>query len=145
VATESRREESAIATVLSDLGEYIKKRGIIILISDLIDQPEEVLKNLAVLTKRQQEIILFQVLTPEEINLPYQGTVDFHALEGEPQNLLTTPKRLRSGYEARVKKFLEIYRTGCLEQGIDYTLVRTDQALENVLRDYLQRRLKLFR
>ena len=143
VAVQSTREESAIATVLSELGEYIKKRGVIIVISDLVDDPEAVLKNLAILTRRQQEIILFHVLTPEEIDLPYSGTVDFHSLEGEDNHLLTTPKRLRRSYQEKIAKFLESYRNGCLERGIDYTLVRTDQPLENVLREYLQQRLKI--
>lgn len=142
LAAQLTRENSAIAEVLSAIAAYLKKRGAVILISDLIDEPEAVLKNLALLAKRQQELIVFHILTPEEIDLPYGGTVDFHALEGDDDHLLTTPKRLRQAYQEKVARFLDAYRNGCLELGIDYNRVRTDQPLEGVLREYLQMRLK---
>lgn len=142
LGTEINKETSAIAGVLSDLGEHLKKRGIVILISDLIDDPEAVLKNLSFIGKHQQEMIVFHVLTPEELDLPYQGTVDFHALEGADDSLMTAPKRLRAAYREKVKRFIDTYRGGCLERGIDYTLVPTDQPIEGVLREYLQHRLK---
>jgi len=140
--TEMTREESSIASVLSLMGERMKKRGIVILISDLIDEPEEVLKSLALLRKQQQEIIVFQVLAPEEIELPYFGTVEFHSLEGEWDPLMTSPRRLKTKYCERVAHFIDTYKNGCLEIGIDYLLVKTDRPLETVLREYLQHRLK---
>lgn len=140
--TETTTEESAIPAVLSEIGEHLKKRGMVILISDLIDDPGEVLKSLTLLRKQQQEILVFQVLTPEEIQLPYHGTMEFHPLEGNAEPLLTTPKRLWKNYRERVTRFLDTYRNGCLELGMDYLLVRTNELLENVLREYLQRRLK---
>jgi len=137
------REESNIASVLSTLGEHLKKRGIVILISDLIDEPAAVLNRLTLLRKQQQEIIVFQVLAPEEIDLPYFGTVEFLALEGAVDLLLTTPKRLQKSYRERVARFIDTYRIGCLELGIDYLLVRTDRPVENILREYLQHRMKI--
>ncbi len=136
-------EESAIATVLANMGEYLKKRGLVILVSDLIDTPEDVLSALALLRKSHQEIIVFHVLSPEEIDLPYHGTVEFYPLEGHDDPLKTVPKRLKNNYRERVDRFLKTYRDGCLEHGIDYNLVQTDQPLEIVLREYLQQRLKI--
>lgn len=136
-------DESAIAAILSDLGEYLKKRGLVILISDLIDTPENVLSALSLLRKSHQEVIVFHVLSPEEIHLPYNGTVEFHPLEGHYDPLKTVPKRLRNNYRNRVDQFLSTYRDGCLEHGIDYNLVQTDRPLEIVLREYLQQRLKI--
>jgi len=133
-------EESDIASVLSGMGELLKKRGMVILISDLIDEPAAVLKSLALLRKRQQEILVFHILAPEEVDLPYHGTVEFHALEGETDPLTTAPKRLRKKYQERIHEFLDEYRNGCLEQGIDYTLIQTNRSLEDFLREYLQRR-----
>ncbi len=138
--TSITNEESNISTVLSKVGELSKKRGMIILISDLIDDPHTVLKNLSLLRNRQQEILVFHVLAPEELELPYSGTVEFHSLEGEYDPLLTAPKRLRNKYQESVNRFVDDYRNGCLEHGIDYTLIKTDRHLENFLREYLQRR-----
>ncbi len=142
VHTQLTNEESAIAGVLSGLGDIVKKRGLVILISDLIDDPGAVVQNLALLRKSQQEVLVFHILSPEEIDLPYYGTVEFHALEGESDPLRTVPRRFQKKYQARVREFLSSYREGCLEYGIDYNLIQTNQPLEVVLREYLQRRLK---
>jgi uncharacterized protein (DUF58 family) len=136
-------EDSDICSVLSGLGEILKKRGMVILISDLIDDPARVVQNMALLRKNQQELIVFHVLSPEEIELPYYGTVEFHSLEGEADSIRTTPRRLQKKYLERMEHFLASYREGCLEHGIDYNLIRTDQSLELVLREYLQRRMKI--
>jgi len=142
VQAETTQVESAIASVLSTAGEYLKKRGLVILISDLIDQPEGVLSNLALLRTQQHEIIVFHVLAPEEITLPYHGTVEFLPLEGEADHLLTSPRRLQKNYQERIKHFMSSYRNGCLELGVDYQRVTTDRPLEMLLREYLQRRMK---
>lgn len=131
-----------IAASLEQAREFIKKRGVFILISDLIDDPAEVLQSLSVLRQMKQEILVFHVLTREEIELPYRGTVDFHGSEGEDDTLRASPKKLRDGYLERVNRFLDAYRDGCLEQGIEYQLARTDQPLDEMLREFLQRRLR---
>lgn len=135
-------DESAIATVLSGLGDVLKKRGMVILVSDLIDDPPRVLQNLALLRKSQQEVLVFHILSPEEIDLPFYGTIEFYPLEGETDPLRTVPRRLQKKYQERVQRFLTEYREGCLEFGIDYNLIKTNQPLEEVLREYLQKRLK---
>ncbi|MBN2327795.1 MAG: DUF58 domain-containing protein [Candidatus Omnitrophica bacterium] len=135
-------DESAIADVLAELGEVLKKRGLVILVSDLIDDPDRVLQNLALLKKSHQEVLVFHILSPEEIELPFYGTVEFHPLEGESDSMRTVPRRLQKKYQERVQRFLRRYREGCVEFGIEYNLLRTDQPLEKVLREYLQRRLR---
>ena len=144
-AAQTTNEVSATGLVLSNLGEFLKKRGMVILVSDLIEEPAQVLSGLALLRKRHQEVLVFHILTPEEIELPYSGSVEFHPLEGDAEPLLTAPRRLRTQYRERVERFLTQYRDGCLEHGIDYNSVTTRQPLEEVLREYLQRRLKTHR
>lgn len=134
--------ESTIGYVLSTLGEYMKKRGLVILISDLIDQPVTVLNSLSLLRMQKQEVVVFHVLSPEEVEMPYHGTVEFLPLEGKKDSFQTSPRRLQKNYQTRVQRFIDNYRNGCLELGVDYQLVQTNQALELVLREYLQRRMK---
>jgi uncharacterized protein (DUF58 family) len=142
VSTRQTEAETSIPAVLDDVTQYLHKRGVVILISDLIDDPEQVVKSLAMLRTTHQEVIVFHVLTPEEVRLPYSGTVEFKPLEGEADPLLTTPKRLRKNYQEKIDQFLETYRKRCLHQKIDYSLIQTNQPLEKVLREYLQRRLR---
>jgi len=89
---------------------------------------------LAMLRKSRHEIILFHVLAPEEIQLPYRGSVDFLGLEGE-ETLRTVPQRLRKAYREKVMEFLRSYREGVAELGIDYALCRTDRPAEDLFRD----------
>lgn len=139
-ATQPSGAESSIASVLSNITEWLKKRGMVIVISDLIEDPETVLSHLAVLKTSHQEVIVFHLLTPEEMDLPYTGTVEFLPLEAETSPLLTTPKRLKKTYQEKVYRFIEKYRSKCLELKIDYNLIRTDQPLDTILREYLQQR-----
>jgi hypothetical protein len=134
--------ESNISAVLSSMGEYSKKRGLVIVISDLIDQPESVLHSLSHLRMQKNEVVVFHVMAPEEVEMPYHGTVEFLPMEGNGGSFQTSPKRLQKNYQTRVQKFINQYRDGCLELGIDYQLVQTNQALEVVMREYLQRRMK---
>ncbi|MBZ0256437.1 DUF58 domain-containing protein, partial [bacterium] len=73
---------------------------------------------------------------------PYRGTIDFYGAEGEEDTLRTAPKKLREGYRRRVDSFIETYRNACLEMGADYQLTRTDNPLDQMLREYLQKRMK---
>lgn len=136
------KPSARIGDALNELRGRLKKRGLLIVISDLIDDPGTVLSELSVLAKMKQEILVFQTVSPEEIELPYTGTVEFHPIEGEEESLRTAPKRLRERYCEKVGAFLDAYRTGCLERGIDYTLTRTDYPLDQFLREYLQRRMR---
>jgi uncharacterized protein (DUF58 family) len=139
----SSNRESSIAHTLTEMTEWLKKRGMVIIISDMIEDPDTLLHNLAILSSSHQEVIIFHVLTPEEIELPFSGTVEFKPLEGDDDPMLTTPKRLRARYQEKVHSFLEKYKNGCAKLKIDYNLVKTDQPLEQVLREYLQHRFKV--
>lgn len=141
-SVEFTREESNISGVLSSMGEYSKKRGLVIVISDLIDQPETVLNALSLLRMQKHEVVVFHVMAPEEVEMPYHGTVEFLPMEGNGDPFQTSPKRLQKNYQTRVQKFINHYHNGCLELGVDYQLVQTNQALEVVMREYLQRRMK---
>ncbi|MDX9753666.1 MAG: DUF58 domain-containing protein [bacterium] len=142
-STPQTTEETSICSVLSDITEWLTKRGLVILISDLIEDPEQVMKHLAMIRTAHQEVIVFHLLTPEEIEMPYTGTVEFLPLEHPQEALMTTPKRLRTSYREKVNRFIDTYRSRCMEFKIDYNLVRTDQPLDHVLREYLQQRLKI--
>lgn len=126
--------ESRLFRVLNLLGERIRKRGMVLVFSDLLDDVSHVLRGLAMLRKRRQEIILFHILAPEEIDLPYRGSMDFLGLEGE-ETLRTVPQRLRRAYRDRISAFVRSYREGAGELGIDYALCRTDRTIETLFKD----------
>ncbi len=128
--------ESQLFRILNLLGERIRKRGMVLVFSDLLDETSEVLRGLAMLRKLNQEILVFHILAPEEIELPYRGSVDFVGLESDDV-LRTVPQRLRRAYQKKVKSFIKNYREGTAELGIDYALCRSNHSVEELFREIL--------
>jgi len=126
--------QSQLFRILNLVGERIRKRGMVLVFSDLLDETSEVVRGLAMLRKLKQEILVFHILAPEEIELPYKGSVDFLGLESEDV-LRTVPQRLRRGYREKVGSFIRTYREGTAELGIDYALCRSNHAVEDLFRE----------
>ncbi len=124
---------------LSTLSDYIRGRGLTFVLSDFADDPERVINGLDLLRKRQNEVVVLQLLTPEEIDFPYRQAARFIDLESE-QRLELSPRPIRAAYKERIERFLESYRKGCAERQLEYHLIRTDEPAESWLRRFLVRR-----
>lgn len=128
-----------IATVLHDLARQIKRKGIVILISDLFDAEEDVLRGIQHLRFSGSEVIVFHVLDKYELEFPFKGTVEFRGLEGA-EKLLTRPADLRKSYLAELNAFIDKVRTGCERNGCNYIQVNTATPWHEVLSSYLATR-----
>ena len=133
--------QTRLARNLSAVAERIRRRGLVVVFSDLLDDPDAVLQSLKHLRHQHHEVILFHLLHPDEIRLPFTGRVRFVDLE-KAREILTHPTRLAREYQRRMDRFLETYREGCLASRVDYVLVSTDQPLDAVLFDYLSQRMR---
>lgn len=134
--------ETSLARVLFELGERIKRRGLVILISDLFDEPAQVLKSLRSFHARKHEIIVFQTVDPDELAFPFTETAVFQDMENQ-ENLIIDPRAIRSSYQANFKTFVDCYQKGLLESRIDYELLDTSRDYDHALFSYLQKRAKL--
>ncbi len=134
--------ETSLAHVLLDLGEKIKRRGLVILISDLFDDPKEVLRSLKSFRARKHEIIVFQTIDPDEIVFPFGETALFHDME-TAEHLVIEPKAIKNSYQKKFRTFLEYYKKGMFESRIDYELINTTQNYDRALITYLQKRVRL--
>ena len=132
-------QTTSISTVLHDLARQIKRKGIVILISDLFDEVDDVLRGIQHLRFSGSEVVIFHVLDPYELEFPFKGTVEFRGLEGG-QKLLTRPSELRKSYLAEVKEFVDKVRTGCERNGCNYVQVNTATPWHEVLSSYLATR-----
>jgi uncharacterized protein (DUF58 family) len=129
-----------IATIFHDLAERFKKRGLVVILSDLFDEIPGLLAGLKHLRHRRHEVVIFQVLDPAEIEFPFQDTTLFKGMESLPQ-VLSEPRALRKAYQQEFENFLTEVRRGCRGNNIDYTLMRTDQRLDVALSAYLAARM----
>jgi len=142
LASSTAQNKTDLGIVLNTLAERIQRRGLIILISDLFDKPETVLKSLQHFSHKRHDVIVFHVLDEYELTFPFERMTLFEGLEEYPKQLVD-PRSLRKAYLEEVNKFCEEMRKGCVKQMIDYVRISTDQDLDVELTKYLAGRLSI--
>ena len=135
------RDKTTIGPMLDRVADQITRRGIVILISDCLEDLEPTLAGLRHLRFRGHEVILFHILHPDEVKFPLDGNVRFIGLEGF-EELMTRPHLLRPAYLRVVERYMTAIRKGCDGSGVDYVHMPTNRALGNALAEYLVRRLQ---
>ena len=131
-----------IGRSLHHLADRLSRRGLVILISDLMDAPEEVLAGLKHFRHRQHEVVVLHVLDPAEIAFPFQEETVFIDME-TTERLSTTPWEYAPEYRAEVERWRQRYRRVCGEHKIDYVEIRTDTPYDVALLRYLEKRRRL--
>lgn len=131
--------KTRIGAVLYELASHLRQRGMVLVFSDLFDDPEEVLKGLRDLAQRGHDVVVFHILDRDEVEFPFERMTLFLGMEQLPE-LLVDPKSLRDAYLEEIKTFQDKMRKGCLNQRIDYVQLSTHQPLDVVLSSYLAAR-----
>ncbi|MBP7461794.1 MAG: DUF58 domain-containing protein, partial [Candidatus Delongbacteria bacterium] len=131
-----------ISHALQQMAEKIQRRGLIILISDLFDEPDQIIQALKHFRYRHHEVIVFHVLDPKEIHLDFKQDIEFIDLETD-QRLITQPFHIRKEYAELMRNQIEYYRLKCQQDSIDYQLFTTDTPYHQTLLYYLEKRRKL--
>jgi len=126
---------------LRDLASQVRAKGIVVLLSDLLEGEEEFYRGIERLRFQGMEVIVFHVLDPEEITFPLQGPIHFHGLEGGP-DLLANAEDIRAGYRAECNAFLARIRLACERANIHYVLANTGVTVGETLNAYLAFRRK---
>ena len=134
--------ETDIPIILHSLAESIKKRGLIILISDLIDNQDEIIKGLRHFRHKGHEVIVFHILDDNELNLNYNQSMQFEDLENN-ENIKTDPRHIKIDYKKSISKFCMKYKIECEKNKIDYINVNTSNLIDQSLLEYLIKRNKL--
>jgi len=135
--------ESALAPVFHEVAERVHRRGLLIIISDLFDKPEDLLKALHHFRFRKHEVILMHVMADEELTFPFQNWSQFRDLEQDGHHLELDPESLRSAYLTEIRAFLDTIEKGCGEMHIDYVPFSTRQDFDIALASYLAHRKSL--
>jgi uncharacterized protein (DUF58 family) len=128
-----------LGKVLVRAADQLRKRGLVVLVSDLVGNVDSVLRGLRQLRSRGHDVIVMQVLDPAEIDFPFDRMTLFEGLEGLP-DLFADPKSLRRAYLAELEAFRTKLRAGCLAERIDVVEMNTRTPLDVALTSYLARR-----
>jgi uncharacterized protein (DUF58 family) len=132
--------ETSMAPIWHGLAGEIKRRGLIVILSDCFDQLPALMRALQHFRHERHEILLFHVLAPEEMEFPFKKWTQFRNLEVAGHKLLVDPQRLRKEYLKNFKTFCKDLRDQAGQMQIDYQLLRTDEPVDRALGAYLTRR-----
>jgi uncharacterized protein (DUF58 family) len=133
--------ETAMAPLWHELaGHYLKRRGMVIILSDFFDQMGPLMRALRHLRHRNHEVVLLHVLAPEELEFPYKRLTQFRSLEVGDQKVLVDARRLREDYLRNFERFRHELKEQAGKLQVDYHLMRTDEPVDRALGVYLSRR-----
>jgi uncharacterized protein (DUF58 family) len=135
--------DTNITHALHSIADKIKKRGLIILVSDLLDDPQNVLSGIKHLKYNQHEIIVFHILDDQETEFDYNGEYIFEDLENK-QQIKTDSRYIRDEYTRRFKEHCDYFKNKLLETMVEYVLLKTSEPIEKALYRYLLKRQNLF-
>ncbi len=130
---------TGIARALNEAGEAVRRRGLVVLFSDLMDDGDEILKGLKQVRHRGHEVLLFHVLAHDEVTFPFERLTRFEGME-DLSRITADPVALRTAYLAEVKEFRRRLRRVCLANRIDLVEMDTAESLAVVLQAYLAKR-----
>ncbi|MCH7226037.1 DUF58 domain-containing protein [Haloferula sp. A504] len=128
--------DTAVGPVLHEVAEKIPRRGLVILISDLFDDPDELVEALHHFDFRQHELVVFHLLAEEELTFPYKKFQRFRDLEGVEEMLRIDPQAVRAAYLERLRGFIRKIEGACGKMRADYVAVNTRVPLQDTLLRY---------
>ncbi len=143
IVQELDRQETAhktdLGAILGTFADRAKRKGLILIISDMFDRMDHIEKGLMHLRHKNHEVILFHLLDSDELRFPFQSMTLFEGLEGYDE-LLVNPRALRDAYLEEIETFQEQLKRTCRNARIDYVRIDTSQRLDVALTAYLAAR-----
>lgn len=133
------RDKTEMYSILRTVAEAGSRRGMMILVSDLLTDPAGTMKGLKLLRQRGHDVLVLHVMDDDELDFPFAGPTRFEGLESV-DFLNCNPRSLREGYLQALQEFLDTTRRDCARNTIDYALIRTSQPLDAALATFLSSR-----
>ncbi|HMC67419.1 MAG TPA: DUF58 domain-containing protein [Gemmataceae bacterium] len=136
------QSDTDVGAVLHEVAERIRRRGLVIVLSDLIDNESTIANGLQHFRHDNHEVIVFHLLDDAELSFPYDRLTRFKDMEGTGR-VVANPKSLRNRYLARINAFMDNLQTACFERNISYNLANTKEPYDRFLAAYLEKRSRL--
>lgn len=129
-------DETEVALPLHEVAERLQKKGMIILISDLLNEPDRILDGLQHLRFQGHDVIVFHILDDTELNFPFKNATRFQDMEGSGQ-ITAIPTLIRDTYMKNLNAHVEQLKKGCGIERIDYHILNSSEPLDFALFSYL--------
>jgi uncharacterized protein (DUF58 family) len=131
--------ETGLAAIFHELAETIRRRALVVIVSDLLDDPAPLVAALKHFRHKKHEVIVFHTLDPAELTFPFDDVTRIEDMENR-REVISDPLAFRRAYLDGLAQFLETIRAGCQSAQIDYALAPTDRRFDEFLGTYLARR-----
>ncbi|GAB4155214.1 MAG: DUF58 domain-containing protein [Planctomycetaceae bacterium] len=138
--SEDPQKKTNMYDILHQVAERERRKGMVVLISDLFVDRESLFRGLKLLRHRGHDVLIFHVMDDQELDFDYSGTTKFEGME-EMGDLICDPRSLRDGYQSAVQQFLTDLRRYCARNVIDFQTIRTSENVDAVLAHYLNHRI----
>lgn len=135
-------QKTQTANSLDELAEKIKRRGLVIIISDFFDEVDRVIKSLKKFSYKKNEVIVFQILDPIERSFAFGKDAIFKDIE-TAEELTTQPFQIQQAYKEAMNEFTGKIKRECLNSNFDYNLIETSNPFDKALLSFVQKRVKL--
>jgi len=132
-------EKTDLFAVLRKAAELEPRRGMMVVISDLLADRGGVIRGLKLLRQRGHDVVVFHIMDDDELDFAFSGPTQFNGLESD-EMVHCNPRALRDGYLKALNQFLDEVRHECARNKIDYILVRTSEPMDTALTAFLNRR-----
>lgn len=136
------RSKTNVSKTFHQLAERMHRRGLVIIFSDLLDDPHEVMAGLKHFRHKKHEVIVFHILDPFERNFDFTQDAVFQDME-TGEKLATQPWHIRGEYRHLMSEFIDTYKKQCRENRIDYVLMDTGEDFDRALLQYLLKRKRI--
>ena len=139
LSQESGKDTTDIGEVLGRVSDRLKRRCLIVLLTDLFDEPDGLLHGLRRLRHAGHDVLVMHVMDPDELEFPFTRMTMFEGLEGMPDQL-ADPEAVREAYLAEVREFTRTIRRDFRNSGIQYQLADCSRSFDQILREALVKR-----
>jgi hypothetical protein len=129
-----------LAKIFHDIAERIPRRGMVVILSDLYDDPAALIQALHHFRYRRHEVLLFHIVAEEELTFPFESYTKFQDLECADNRLPIDPRTIRATYLTRMRAFLDEIEAACGRLKIDYVRMNTRVPYDQALAEYLSLR-----
>jgi len=133
--------KTSLAESFNAIASRVKRRGLILVITDLYDNESAVIKSLKHFRHKHHDVAVFHLMSNAELNLSYSGETQFIDLENL-SSIITNAESLRDDYKTAINKFISDFSIGCIRSYIDYNLIRIDTPIDEALNRYFVKRAR---
>jgi uncharacterized protein (DUF58 family) len=143
IANQQPSDKTDISSTLHEMAERIKRRGLVVILSDLLDEPDKIISGLRHFRYNKHEVIVFHILDPRERDFDFGGEAQFRDME-TGETLSTLPYQMKKEFARKVQAFSDTIASACRQSNIDYHRIDTSMPFDQALYAFLAKRERLY-